>query len=90
MQLVVDVGNTETVVGLAQKPTEVSAHWRISSVVPRTSDELTALLRSLLAGQSIDGGGITRGVIGSTRCDSSCRRLPCRMRSTVSLKPTNG
>ena len=65
MQLVVDVGNTETVVGLAAKTTEVTAHWRISSNVPRTPDELTALLRALLAGDSIDSGAIQRGVIGS-------------------------
>lgn len=65
MQLVVDVGNTETVVGLATKTTEVTAHWRVSSNVPRTSDELTALLRALLAGDGIDGDAIHRAVIGS-------------------------
>jgi type III pantothenate kinase len=65
LQLVVDVGNTETLVGLAPKPTEVSAHWRISSKVPRTPDELTALLRALLAADSIDATLIARGVIGS-------------------------
>jgi type III pantothenate kinase len=65
LQLVVDVGNTETLVGLAPKPTEVSAHWRISSKVPRTPDELTALLRTLLAADAIDATAIRRGVIGS-------------------------
>jgi type III pantothenate kinase len=65
LQLVVDVGNTETLVGLAPKPTEVSAHWRISSKVPRTPDELSALLRSLLSADSIDATKIRRGVIGS-------------------------
>ncbi|MGE0161192.1 MAG: type III pantothenate kinase [Gemmatimonadales bacterium] len=65
MQLVVDVGNTETVVGLAAKTTEISAHWRVSSNVPRTADELTALLRALLTGDAIDAGSIQRAVIGS-------------------------
>lgn len=65
MQLVVDVGNTETVVGLAASTTEVRAHWRISSEVPRTSDELTVLLRALLAGVGADGSGIEQGVVGS-------------------------
>jgi type III pantothenate kinase len=65
LQLVVDVGNTEAVVGLAPRVTEIASHWRVSSVMPRTSDELTALLRSLLAGQSIDASRIVRGVIGS-------------------------
>ncbi len=65
MQLVVDVGNTETVVGVAPKATEVSAYWRISSNVPRTADELTALLRMLLAGDSVDTSKLRRAVVGS-------------------------
>lgn len=65
MQLVVDVGNTETVVGLARSDTEMAAHWRVSSVVPRTADELTVLLRALLAGAGVDPAGIGQGVVGS-------------------------
>ena len=65
MQLVVDVGNTETVVGLATSTTEVVAHWRVSSSVPRTSDEMTALIRGFVAGEGIDEAKITRGVVGS-------------------------
>jgi type III pantothenate kinase len=65
VQLVVDVGNTETVLGAAPRVTEVSATWRISSNVPRTPDELTALLRTLLAGGGVDTAGLRRAVIGS-------------------------
>ena len=65
MQLVVDVGNTETVVGLATSTTELAAHWRMSSSVPRTSDEMTALIRAFLSGEGIDESQITRGVVGS-------------------------
>jgi len=65
MQLVVDVGNTETVVGLAPTPTEMALHWRVSSVVPRTVDELTALLRAFLVGSDVDPRSITQGVVGS-------------------------
>jgi type III pantothenate kinase len=65
VQLVVDVGNTETVVGLATGVTELAAHWRVSSSVPRTADELTALLRAFLAGEEVDETRILRGVIGS-------------------------
>ncbi|MEQ1858287.1 MAG: type III pantothenate kinase [Longimicrobiales bacterium] len=65
MQLVVDVGNTETVVGVAPSVTEVSAFWRISSNVPRTADELTALLRTLLAVDAVDASKLRRAVIGS-------------------------
>lgn len=65
MQLVVDVGNTETVVGLAVTTTDLAAHWRVSSGVPRTADELTALIRALLAGEGVDASKIQRAVIGS-------------------------
>jgi type III pantothenate kinase len=65
MQLVVDVGNTETVVALTTSTTEVAAHWRVSSSVPRTGDEMTALIRAFLAGDGIDEARITRGVVGS-------------------------
>ena len=65
MQLVVDVGNTETVVGLASSPRELVAEWRVSSGVPRTADEMTALIRAFLAGEGIDEQGIVRGVVGS-------------------------
>lgn len=65
MQLVVDVGNTETVVGLAPTPREMAHHWRVSSVVPRTVDEMTALLRSLLMGSGVDPAVVEQGVVGS-------------------------
>ena len=65
MQLVVDVGNTETVVGLAASTTNVVAEWRVSSSVQRTGDEMTALIRAFLAGERIDGSEIVRGVVGS-------------------------
>jgi len=65
MQLVVDVGNTETVVGLAPSPTEMSHHWRVSSVVPRTVDEMTALLRVFLLGADVDPRGVRQGVVAS-------------------------
>jgi len=65
MQLVVDVGNTETMLGLARSSTELAAHWRLSSGVPRTADEMTALVRAFLAGDGVDSGSIERGVLGS-------------------------
>jgi len=65
VQIVVDVGNTETVVGLAVSPTELVADWRVSSSVPRTGDEMTALIRAFLRGGDFDESSIVRGVIGS-------------------------
>lgn len=65
MQLVVDVGNTETVVGLADGRTSLLAEWRVSSSVPRTGDEMTALIRAFLLGEGFDPSKIVRGVVGS-------------------------
>ena len=65
MQLVVDVGNTETAVGLAVSATRVVAEWRVSSSVPRTGDEMTALIRAFLAGENVNESEIVRGVVGS-------------------------
>jgi type III pantothenate kinase len=65
MQLVVDVGNTETVVGILAGTRELVAHWRLSSAVPRTVDEMTVLLRSLLAAEDCDPEEIRGGVVGS-------------------------
>ena len=49
MDLVVDVGNSETVIGLTNgKPPEVNTSWRISTSVPRTADEFRLLLRGLV------------------------------------------
>ena len=65
MQLVVDVGNTETVVGLAASSTRILGEWRVSSSVPRTGDEMTALIRAFLAGENVNEWEIVRGVVGS-------------------------
>lgn len=65
MKLVVDVGNTETVVGLAASPREITAHWRISSSVARTADEMAVLIRAFLAEVDVSAGQLTQGVVGS-------------------------
>ena len=48
MLLVVDVGNTQTVVGLMDGATIVD-HWRIATVRHRTGDEIVGLLAGFLA-----------------------------------------
>ncbi len=65
MQLVVDIGNTETVVGLAPAPGEIQAHWRISTVLSRTVDETVVLLKALLMDAPGDAGPLDQGVVGS-------------------------
>jgi type III pantothenate kinase len=65
MRLVVDVGNTETVVGLIDGKTDLRAHWRISTGVPRTVDEYVHLLRALVgeAGQEMPPSAVIASVV---------------------------
>ena len=62
MILAFDVGNTETTVALFDGD-QVRAHWRITTNLPRTADEYSMLLRSLIDSEgmqhsSIDGSAI--------------------------------
>ncbi len=77
MLLAIDVGNTETVVGLfaddlsaplaatgprdGNEPTGLAHHWRLSTVAERTSDEHALLLTQLL---DLDGLDIDDAVSG--------------------------
>lgn len=66
MHLVVDVGNTETVVGLVRPESlEIEGHWRYSTTVARTADELLLLVRSLLRDGGIDPDSVRRAIVGS-------------------------
>ena len=64
MIIVFDVGNTETTIGLFDE-TELRAHWRIMTDVPRTADELGVLLQSLLDGEGVDRASVIDASIGS-------------------------
>jgi type III pantothenate kinase len=66
MHLVVDVGNTESVLGLFEPDSlEVSARWRYATPVPRSPDELLFLLRGFLGEAGRRPGDLTRVVVGS-------------------------
>jgi len=65
MHLVVDIGNTETDVGVMGPEGELMAHWRLSTGLPRTTDEFDHLIHALLARKGVDQGGLVRGVVGS-------------------------
>ena len=56
--LAIDVGNTQTVFGLYDG-TELREHWRVSTEVERTGDELGLLLRGLVDLAALDGLGLT-------------------------------
>lgn len=77
MLLVVDAGNTQTVVGLydsdatsnagVRPETGLLQHWRLSTIGDRTSDEVAVLLQGFLALRSmhfddIDGIAVSSGV----------------------------
>lgn len=66
MELVVDVGNSETVLGIVEPGTlDLREHWRLSTPVPRTPDEYELLLRSLLRDRGIAPDDVTMAVLGS-------------------------
>lgn len=66
MQLVVDVGNTKTVLGVFRSgEDEPTGHWRISTGSPRTADEYVLLLDALLERSGLRGEELTQSVVGS-------------------------
>jgi len=65
MKLVVDVGNTETVMGVVDASRQTVASWRVSTQVPRTADEYVHLLRSMLRERDFGPGVLDLAVLGS-------------------------
>src|SRR5439155_14919222 len=61
MLLAIDVGNTETVVGIFQGD-RLTWHWRYSTVGARTADELALLLGGFLEHQGLSFSGQITGV----------------------------
>lgn len=64
MNLVIDVGNTQTAIGLFEDGS-LRDHWRVGSDATRTPDELALLLRELMLAAGDDPGAVQRAVIGS-------------------------
>lgn len=64
MILVFDVGNTETTIGLYEDET-LRGHWRVTTDVSRTPDEIALLIRALLTADTIDRPAIDGAAIGS-------------------------
>ena len=94
MLLAIDVGNTETVVGLfaddsdppgtgprdGNEPTGLAHHWRLSTVAERTADEHALLLTQLL---DLDGLDIDSAVSGIA-VTSSVPMVTANLRQMVS------
>lgn len=65
MLLAVDVGNTETVLGVFSDR-ELTRHWRISTIADRTADELALMFGGLLEHQDLSfDRNVTAVVIAS-------------------------
>ncbi len=87
MLLAVDVGNTETVVGLfegatgdAADPRDLVDHWRLSSDPSRTPDELALVLGQLLALRGLGFGDVSGLAVcsGVPRLTAALRQLCAR------------
>lgn len=64
MILALDVGNTETTAALFDGD-EIRAHWRLTTNLPRTADEYSLLLRSLVAAEGMQMSSISGSAICS-------------------------
>lgn len=64
MILVIDVGNTNLTIGIYDKD-ELAATFRLTTKIPRTSDEFGIIITQLLAGKGIDIGSIEGSIISS-------------------------
>ena len=79
MLLVVDVGNTNTVLGVYDKDT-LRADWRIETNKGRTADEYAVLVRELMELAEIPWGAITAAIMATVvppvlfPLESFCRR----------------
>lgn len=88
MLLAIDVGNTNTVLGLFDPDDEhgdgaaagLVEHWRLSTVPDRTSDELSVMVRSLLDTIDVD---FDEDLTGAAFC-SGVPRILANLRDMVS------
>jgi type III pantothenate kinase len=65
MLLAVDVGNTQTVIGVFER-NELREHWRLSSEKERTADELALIFQGLLAQVGLSFSRNVTGVVISS------------------------
>ena len=71
MLLLLDVGNTNTVLGLYTAEdshsayTKLLAHWRVATIQTQTVDEYGVLFRNLFAMEGMEATGVAAIVISS-------------------------
>ncbi len=64
MLLAVDIGNTQTVIGVYENE-DLVATWRLSTTPSRTSDEIRSFLTPLFHHESLDPAAITHVILAS-------------------------
>ncbi len=69
MLLTIDVGNTQTVLGLFDGE-EIVEHWRISTDARRTADEMAVLLQGLMGMHPLLGEELGDGIDGIAVCST--------------------
>jgi len=77
MLLTLDVGNTNTVLGVFAESGELLAHWRVTTHKTQTVDEYGVLFRNLFAMRGIAAKSVTGIVISSVvpPMDSTLRQV---------------
>ena len=68
--LVIDVGNTNTVLGLYQGE-DLRAQWRVETNGNRTADEYAVILQQLMALEDIAWGEISAAIVSSVLSNST-------------------
>lgn len=64
MLLVLDIGNTNTVIGVFDDETRLVAHWRLTSI-DRTSDELGLVIQDLMRSRGFSPNAINGAIMAS-------------------------
>jgi type III pantothenate kinase len=84
--LAVDVGNTETVVGVFRDD-ELAWHWRLATVPERTADELALLLGGFLERQGLSFDRHVTGVVISSVVPTATQSLREMVRGYFHFPP---
>src|SRR5437899_1135496 len=89
MFLAIDVGNTETVIGVfepdAAEDAEPVEHWRLATQEQRTADELALVYRSFLRFSRRDFGDVTGiGISSGVPHVTAALRQMCKRYAPVS------
>jgi type III pantothenate kinase len=80
MLLVLDVGNTNTVLGLYETtahPPKLRAHWRVATIKTQTVDEYGVLFRNLFSMEQLEAAAVRAIVVSSVvpPMDSTLRQV---------------